>query len=105
MGKSRTNSTSSRRPPDDPGVPDPRRVQGIVAAVNGDVAPELMEQLAEAVHDAYLVTCDRLGWGVKPENRLPYSALTKDSQELDRASVRATLGALRAALNGKGADR
>lgn len=53
--------------------------------------PMDMEAMAESVHDAYLTTCDALGWGVKPENRVPYSELTEDSKELDRASVRAVL--------------
>lgn len=53
--------------------------------------PVDMEVMAASVHDAYLTTCDLLGWGVKPENRVPYSELTEDSKELDRASVRAVL--------------
>lgn len=53
--------------------------------------PVDMETMAASVHNAYLTTCDALGWGVKPENRVPYSELTEDSKELDRASVRAVL--------------
>jgi hypothetical protein len=53
--------------------------------------PVDLEIMASAVHDAYLTTCDALGWGVKPENRVPYSELTENSKELDRASVRAVL--------------
>lgn len=56
-------------------------------------APELPEQetMAAAVHQAYLDTCERLGWPVKPENQVSYEALSEDSKELDRASVRAVL--------------
>lgn len=54
------------------------------------------ERLAEAVHDAYLTTCARLGWPVKPANAVPYAELTEESKELDRASVRAVLAALAA---------
>lgn len=50
-----------------------------------------IEHLAEAVHQAYLDTCDSIGWSVKPENRVPYSHLSEQSKELDRASVRAVL--------------
>lgn len=50
-----------------------------------------IEEMAEAVHNAYLTTCDALGWDVRPENRVPYAELTEDSKELDRASVRAVL--------------
>lgn len=70
-------------------------------APKGDLPPGAapgagdLEELAEAVHDAYLETCASLGWSVKPENQVPYSALTEDSKELDRASVRAVLAHLR----------
>ena len=50
-----------------------------------------IEKLAESVHNAYLVTCKKLGWDVKPENQIPYSELIEDSKELDRASVWAVL--------------
>lgn len=50
-----------------------------------------IEVLAEAVHEAYLDTCGRLGWPVKSENRVPYARLSDDGKELDRASVRAVL--------------
>ena len=50
-----------------------------------------IEKLAESVHNAYLITCKKLGWDVKPENQIPYSELIEDSKELDRASVRAVL--------------
>lgn len=53
--------------------------------------PINMEQIAEAVHDAYLDTCKKLGWAVKPSNQVPYRDLTEESKELDRASVRAVL--------------
>lgn len=53
--------------------------------------PVDLEIMASAVHDAYLNTCNALGWGVKLENRVPYSELTENSKELDRASVRAVL--------------
>ena len=56
-----------------------------------------IEALAATVHQAYLDTCHRLGWPVKPENQVPYSELSEDSKELDRASVRAVLHALTAA--------
>lgn len=55
---------------------------------------ERIEALAAVVHQAYLDTCERLGWPVKPENQVPYTDLTEDSKELDRASVRAVLTAL-----------
>ena len=54
-----------------------------------------VEVLAEAVHQAYLETADRLGWPVKPDNDVPYAELSEDSKELDRASVRAVLNAMR----------
>ena len=50
-----------------------------------------IENLAMWVHNAYLDTCKRFGWEVKPENQVPYEALSEDSKELDRASVRAVL--------------
>ena len=50
-----------------------------------------LEKLSELVHNAYLETCEKLGWEVKPENQIPYSELVEDSKELDRASVRAVL--------------
>lgn len=53
-----------------------------------------IEQMAASVHQAYLDTCARLGWGVKPENLVPYEDLSEDSKELDRASVRAVLACL-----------
>jgi len=53
-----------------------------------------LEELAALVHQAYLDTCVRLGWSVKPENLVPYEQLSEDSKELDRASVRAVLNAL-----------
>src|SRR5574340_753417 len=57
-----------------------------------------LEEMAEAVHNAYLVTCGRLGWDVKPENQVSYADLTEDSKELDRASVKAVLAMLALAL-------
>jgi hypothetical protein len=56
--------------------------------------PLQIEVMAAAVHQAYLDTCDRLGWSVKPENQVPYDALSEDSKELDRASVRAVLSVI-----------
>jgi len=53
-----------------------------------------IEVLSEKVHNAYLETCKRLGWDIKPANNVPYVKLTEDSKELDRASVRAVAGAL-----------
>ncbi len=50
-----------------------------------------IELLAEKVHNAYLETCKKLGWSVKPENQVPYSELSEDSKKLDRASVRAVI--------------
>lgn len=52
---------------------------------------DLLEALASQVHQAYLDTCARLGWPVKPANQVPYAELSEDSKELDRASVRAVL--------------
>lgn len=52
---------------------------------------ERIERLAALVHQAYLDTCERLGWPVKPENQVPYEELAEDSKELDRASVRAVI--------------
>lgn len=57
-------------------------------------AQERIEELSEAVHQAYLDTCARLGWDVKPANAVPYSELGWAAQELDRASVRAVLARL-----------
>lgn len=60
-------------------------------------APDADEEtLAAAVHEAYLATCARLGWPVKPDNAVPYRDLSEASKELDRASVRAVVAALRA---------
>jgi hypothetical protein len=53
--------------------------------------PPDIEMLAAAVHQAYLDTCERLGWPVKPANQVSYNDLAEDSKELDRASVRAVL--------------
>lgn len=53
-----------------------------------------IEILAEKVHQAYLDTCAKLGWDVKPENQVAYSELSDNSKELDRASVWAVLSAL-----------
>lgn len=59
---------------------------------------EEIEELAAAVHQAYLDTCARLGWEVKPSNLVPYAELSEDSKELDRASVRVVLSALQQQL-------
>ena len=76
-----------------PSWPDAR--QKIAEALRARLAepePEPnIEEMAEAVHNAYLTTCDALGWDVRPENRVPYAELTENSKELDRASVRAVL--------------
>lgn len=58
---------------------------------------ERLELMAAAVHQAYLDTCARLGWSVKPENKAPYAELSEASKELDRASVRAVLALATAA--------
>lgn len=55
-----------------------------------------LETYAAIVHQAYLDTCARLGWPVKPSNQVPYEELSEESKELDRASVRAVLDALTA---------
>lgn len=62
-----------------------------------DADRELEETAAAAVHQAYLDTCARLGWPVKPANQVPYEELPEDAKELDRASVRAVRDALTAA--------
>lgn len=56
-----------------------------------------LETAAAAVHQAYLDTCARLGWPVKPSNQVPYEELPEEAKELDRASVRAARDALTAA--------
>ena len=84
-----------------PGVcHDCERMKAEIAALGRVLAPDdpAIEQAAEAVHDAYLDTCERLGWTVRDENKVSYSALTESSKELDRASVRATLTAIRRAI-------
>ena len=53
-----------------------------------------IEVLAERVHEAYITTCNRLGWNMKPVDLVPYESLTEDSRELYRASVLAVLEAL-----------
>ena len=53
-----------------------------------------MEAMSASVHQAYLDTCKKLGWFVRPENQIPYAELSEDSKELDRASVRAVLAYL-----------
>jgi hypothetical protein len=65
---------------------------------------EAMEKAAEAVHEAYLETCNKLGWSIKPENMVPYSQLSEDSKELDRASVRATMKSLQAGFHRAGSE-
>lgn len=55
------------------------------------IASSDLEEVAALVHQAYLDTCKKLGWNVKPENQVPYVELSEDSKELDRASVRAVL--------------
>jgi hypothetical protein len=52
-------------------------------------------ELAARVHQAYLDTCDRLGWKVRPENRVPYAELSPESKQLDLATVCAVLDGLR----------
>ena len=58
------------------------------------IAGSDVEVLAALVHQAYLDTCERLCWTVSPSNQVPYAALSEDSKELDRATVRAVLIAL-----------
>ena len=50
-----------------------------------------LEVMAEAVHQAYLDTCERLGWLVGEDNQVPYAELSEDAKELDRASVKAVI--------------
>lgn len=64
-----------------------------------EVVDKDVESMAEAVHNTYLTTCKKLGWEVKTANLVPYSELSEDSKELDRASVRATLTDLITKLN------
>lgn len=64
----------------------------------------MIEQLAAAVHQAYLETCERLGWEVKPANRVPYEQLSEEAKELDRASVRAVLKAVESRCESLEAD-
>ena len=65
----------------------------IQSSLSSDRMPEI-EVMAEAVHNAYLDTCERLEWEVRPANLVPYADLSEDSKELDRASVRAVLSCL-----------
>ena len=65
----------------------------IQSSLSPDRMPEI-EVMAEAVHNAYLDTCERLEWEVRPANLVPYADLSEDSKELDRASVRAVLSCL-----------
>lgn len=53
-----------------------------------------IEVIAESVYKAYLYTCKKLDWEVKESNKIPYSELSDDSKELDRAAVRAVLARL-----------
>ena len=55
---------------------------------------KLKEVGAEAIHDAYLLQCKRLGWKVKKENEVPYNDLSEESKALDRASFEAALDVL-----------
>lgn len=57
-----------------------------------------LENMAAAVHVAYLSTCQRLGWEVKPSNAVPYVSLSHEAKELDRASVFAVLNVVRSSL-------
>lgn len=52
-----------------------------------------IETVAAAVHQAYLDTCDRLGWPVKPENNVGYDDLSEESKDLDRATAQAAIDA------------
>lgn len=72
-------------------------LRNMIASAHPLVGEPNEERLAEAVHEAYLATCARLGWSVKAENAVPYSQLPEDAKELDRATVRAVVAALRAA--------
>ncbi len=56
---------------------------------------KLKEEAASEIHIAYLSTCRKLDWKVKDENRVPYSHLSEESKELDRASFEAALYTLR----------
>ena len=57
---------------------------------------KIKEAGADNIHIAYLATCRRLGWSVKDENKMPYSELSNDSKELDRASFEAAIQTLQA---------
>lgn len=61
----------------------------------------LVSDLAPVVHDAYLDACQRFGWPVKSENRMSYSELSTEAQELDRNIVRAVLDALKDRAQGE----
>lgn len=66
-------------------------ITAVLSSLEEEVGRSDIEALAEKVHQAYLTTCERLGWEVKESNKVPYADLTEDSKELDRASVRAVL--------------
>lgn len=59
------------------------------SAPEGDV-----ERLANLVHEAYLESSKRLGWGIKPKFDVLYEQLPEDAKEVDRAAVRAVLSGL-----------
>ena len=65
---------------------------------------ELIEQLAEKVHEAWQRERESQGWTFGPARNddlkqhpsmMPYAELSESEKELDRASVRATVEAIR----------
>lgn len=67
-------------------------------------ANDLIEQLAEKVHDAWQFGREKQGWtfgparndGLKQHPSMrPYGELSESEKELDRASARATVEAIR----------
>ena len=70
------------------------RSKGLLATLVYAATEDDIEQLAEVVHEAYLAKCSELQLSVKQQNAVIYSELSEESKELDRATVRAVLGAL-----------
>ena len=61
-------------------------------AQSGDV-----ERIAEDVHEIYLATCRQRGLPIKPENAVPYAALSDVSKDQDRAIAHYVLATAEAA--------
>lgn len=55
----------------------------------------LVERGARAVHEVYLATAKRLGWPVKPALDVDYELLSEGAKELDRATFRTAIAAMR----------